>query len=171
MKQILGFIFAASLILLSACGGQSTEAQSESQESNAQNTNDILNLGETGVQEGTAGSIEITAHSTQILESYEEFTPSNGVFVIVDISVKNNGETEINGGDITRASLFDDQETMFNSTVYDEFVEHIYGEINPGETVSGQIIFNHFPSEYYELVFGYGLSTTVNELRWHIPGN
>ena len=46
-------------------------------------------------------------------------------------------------------------------------LESFIGEIAPGESAAGQIAFDFFIEDYYELAFGYGmLSSVSNEIRW-----
>ncbi|MFN7251943.1 MAG: DUF4352 domain-containing protein [Anaerobacillus sp.] len=175
MKYILTILLALSLLTIAGCGdkpseGTTTEPTNNSKETTEQKEkvdqeNKVLKLGETGRMKDTLGEHDITINSFEILEEYEGNKPysSNTWFVVVDATINNLGEKALDSFTITRTRLFDlDSNGGSNEESFTVFPE----EIQPGETVSGQIIFDIPKSSSYELVFGFALSSVATELRW-----
>ncbi|WP_078556705.1 DUF4352 domain-containing protein [Bacillus alkalicellulosilyticus] len=116
-----------------------------------------MTLGETGLYDTPVGKFDITVHSVKISESEGEHFPISDVFLIFDISLKNNHNEEVNSIDILRSVLFNENETSSGNQFHLDFIEEFPITVSPGETVTGQLIFDHFESSYYELVFGHAL--------------
>jgi uncharacterized lipoprotein YehR (DUF1307 family) len=175
MKYLLTILLALTLLTIVGCGdkqseGTTTEPTSASKETKEKTDkvdqdNKVLKLGETGRMKGTLGEFDVTVDSFRILEEYEGNKPysSNTYFIEVDVTINNLEDKVLKTYSITRARLFDlDSNGGSNEESFTVFPE----EIQPGETVSGQIIFDIPKSSSYELVFGFARSSVATELRW-----
>ena len=132
----------------------------------------VLALGETGVIEDTLGTYEVTAtgfsFETEMSEDDPYQTPYNGTFVVIDVMIKNIGETILDSEDITNTSLYrEDTGGMRNSPSFSSIENFIGNEIKPGEILSGQLLFDLGKEDYYELAFGANMPEHIsNEVRW-----
>jgi uncharacterized lipoprotein YehR (DUF1307 family) len=174
MKKLFTILLAVSLLTIAGCGdktseGTTTEPTNNSKETTEQKEkvdqeNKVLKLGETGRMMDTLGEHDITVHSVEIIEEYEGNKPysADTNFIAFDVTIKNLGDKALEAFWITRSRLFKMDNGVSVEEKYTEFPE----EIQPGETVSGKIIFDISMSNSYELVFGYGLSSVATELRW-----
>ena len=126
----------------------------------------ILSLGETGTMDDTLGTYEVTPTAVEFVESADGESPYNGIFVVVDITIKNTGDAELASEDIAKADLFNSDDIRMESLNYYSFAENFEGPIAPGEEMSGQLVFDHNQTDTYQLIFGYGLETVSNEVKW-----
>lgn len=171
LKSILLITFI--LVPLVGCSGDSNEegnnitlGTEKNKDNSSYDSNEVLSLGETGTMTTVLGEYEVTAHSVEIHEKFGDAKLNRDMFVIIDISIKNIGEDTLNGSDITKAVIFDDRGLRANALIHHDFVELITGDIEPGETESGQLLFDSNSSDSFELLFGYGRRLTSNEVRW-----
>ncbi|WP_163582478.1 DUF4352 domain-containing protein [Gracilibacillus saliphilus] len=132
-----------------------------------ESSNEILGLGDTGTVEGILGNYEVTVTSFQILDEFEDEQPLREKFILVNFEVTNIGEEIVVGEDIYRARLYDDSDLSKENTSYFESVNTLDEDIEEGESMEAQMIFDLNESEYYELVFNHGASeSNVTVLTW-----
>ncbi|MBU9724255.1 MULTISPECIES: DUF4352 domain-containing protein [Bacillaceae] len=176
-------ILIALLIITTACGDDSDSETDEAASDNGSSSdsteqNDVeegtvvLQLGESGTIDTILGKYEITIHSAESYESIDGNNSSRGVFTVLSTTITNVGENTLNGDDIARAVLSRD---TVGGTPNDrdlDFVENFTDPIEPGESVTGELIFDHSVAEnLYEVKFGTGVSTTPDELVWEYTGD
>ena len=144
----------------------------DSDSSDIENDGDVpvLSIGETGVMETILGTYEVTVNSfwfaDELSDGDDVSTPGNGIFIVADITMKNIGEETLGLESIAQTRLLQDGAGIAGFDDYPT-LESFIGEIAPGESAAGQIAFDFFIEDYYELAFGYGmLSDVSNEIRW-----
>ncbi|MGN8645410.1 DUF4352 domain-containing protein [Gracilibacillus sp. HCP3S3_G5_1] len=153
-----------------------TDTEEESNEPEDENegnvedpsNNEYLSLGETGEVTGILGNYEITVNSFEILDEIEGEPSLMEVLVLVNFEVTNIDDEPIVGKDIYNGMLFDDDDTS-QENLYDfESIKMLTEEeIQPGETVEAQMLFDQNNSDYYELVFNFGaLESNATILTW-----
>ena len=143
---------------------ESSEKESVSHDSTAEG--EVLRLGETGTVESTIGEYEITVESFEFVDEVEGESSLMELFVLVDVSVTNTGDQTLLGEDINSAALFNQEGITQENTLYYESIELLKGEMAPGESMQGQLLFHQSSSDYYDMVFNYGLETVSTELTW-----
>ena len=149
----------------------SDASEDESTSEGSEDDYDLLSLGETGLMETAIGDFEVTVTRFSFVDQAEESDPyqhpDNGIFVLVDVDLKNVGEEELLSSDIARARLYNNTGAGIAGSTNFPSIEQFPENIEPGETVSGQIIIDHFTEDYYELSFGGNhLESLTNEIRW-----
>ncbi|ADU31785.1 DUF4352 domain-containing protein [Evansella cellulosilytica] len=180
MRKLCLLIITSLIVFTVACGDSNVndvelndestvdeETENIEQDDSYESKDEVLSIGDTGRMIDTLGEYEVTIHSVEITEEIQGNTPMEDVYVIVDLSIKNIGDEILEVQDIIGTHLFSDDDLPSGNMFYVDFIDEIDGEISYGETVSGQILFDQIYSEYYNLVFGWGLSTVSNELTWH----
>src|SRR5690625_3345237 len=177
MKRLqLAFSFFIVLsLLLVACGNAEENQHTNTNNNHTTENQDVsddevvLSLGESGVIEDTLGEYEITVESFEVFESYEDIFPINEdyIFLVIDLTVKNIGDTVLDADDILKPTIFDDNEFSSFRGLDHEFIDPIEGEIQPEEKVSGQILFELQESDYYNLIFGDTLEMVGNKVTWY----
>ncbi|WP_117168157.1 DUF4352 domain-containing protein [Paraliobacillus sediminis] len=164
----------------SETAGEADEAESEGSDSDASDSSsdskgEILSLGETGTMETILGNFEVTPSAVQFLEEVEDdgsyAEPGNGVFVVVDVKVKNIHDKPLESSDIISLDLVDRDGAGSTDNPTFSSIESFEGEIAPGEEMTGQLIFNHFKEDYYQLQFGADLSTVSNAVTWEFTAD
>ena len=128
----------------------------------------ILKLGETGLLETAIGNFEVTPTTVRFLENVEEEKPYNGTFIVVDLTVENVGSETIISEDVVSATLHSTDDSG-SATNFDDFEEinNFEGEIEPGESMVGEIIFDFRKMDDYQISFGASyLDSLSNEVRW-----
>ncbi len=125
----------------------------------------ILELGESGIMSNPVGKYEITVKSVRTLDKLGEFDPLMDLFFVFTVSIKNIGDKAILGEEVAVSDLFRDETSRQGSFLHED-IDNFKGEIAPGETVEGEIVFNQAISEDYSLVFGSSLITS-NKLTWN----
>lgn len=170
-KQKVALLFSTVLMLmfLVACGNDSNNENNTANDNNntSNNEGEILSLGESGVVKGVLGEFEVTIDSFEIHETYdgEDTGYEDLMFVLVNFTVKNVGETVLNGEDIARPTLLSEDEHRATND-FSVKVNRLDEEIQPGEESSGQMIFRSPDSDIYRLAFGYNMATIDNEVTW-----
>lgn len=129
MKNVIRLSFLIiSLLLVAACGnndnsngqneGNSNNASNVNSDNEAEQTSEKLRLGDTGTIKDTIGEYEITPSSFEITDSVDGDVPTTASrgdqFIIVEITIKNIGDSALVGSDITRTgvALFDDEDGL-----------------------------------------------------------
>ncbi|WP_117168156.1 DUF4352 domain-containing protein [Paraliobacillus sediminis] len=152
-------------------GDESASDETDSSESEGE----ILSLGETGTSETVLGDFEVTPTAVRFLDEIKDgpySEPHNdGVFAVVDVTLKNIDDEAIESSDITNVHIFgEDGDSVVSNPTFPT-LENFEGEIAPGEEMSGQLLFDTGQSDSYKLVFGYGRSTVSNELTWEFTAD
>src|SRR5699024_5702083 len=138
-KWLLAGIILMSPLFLLAC--VSTETEENPQEDAVEETapthnEESLRLGDTAEIESNLGNYEMTVHSFETYEEFEDVEPSSGLFVLINYSVKNTGDEPIEANDIYNGQLEAinneenpnlSRENSFHFSITAE------GEIAPGE--------------------------------------
>ena len=157
-------------------GADQEDVENDNADSANSETDDevpVLALGETGVIEDTLGTYEITPNSfvfaEELRDGEEVSTPSNDIFVVIDLEIKNIGSETLDLEDITQTDLFTETGSAKpGSSNYPGLIEFT-GEIKPGEKFRGQLAYDTPKRDYYELAFGFGMPSYIsNEIRWVI---
>ncbi|QQK77647.1 DUF4352 domain-containing protein [Salicibibacter cibarius] len=149
---------------------EATEEEEESEEDESGNDasgdfeeDQHLTLGETGVYDTTIGTYEITLDSVSTEDEVEGEPPVNEVFIIAEVTIENISDEAVDAVDLAMADMMNDGETH-------EMAYWDYGfegeEIEPGESLTGELIYDEMESSYYELVYGFASDTVANEVRW-----
>lgn len=130
---------------------------------------DLLSLGEIGLLETALGDYEVTPTSIRLLEEVGVEQPYNDTFIVMDLTITNVGDEAIVSQDIITARLgsaIGDRGSVSNFDDFEE-IDNFEGEIAPGETMTGEIIFDFVLDDSYELSFGaVYLDSLSNEVRW-----
>nr|WP_281419797.1 DUF4352 domain-containing protein [Evansella tamaricis] len=135
---------------MTACGGKTAGS--------SDNEGDLLlKIGETGIVQSNTGNYEMKVHKIQRLEEYKGRTPVQDYFFLLDIEIKNTGDSVLLGKDITRATLLS-KENKTAENWYSDFLTLVPDRIEPGETVHGEVFFDQEHSEEYTLTFAIPLS-------------
>src|SRR5699024_11874679 len=110
MKRLVQFKAVILLIVLSvllaACSSSSDDTNSE----NDKNNNDeelVLTLGETGTIKDTLGEYAVTIESAEAHDTFDGIEPEREEFqfVLINFTVENVGETELEGDAISIPTL------------------------------------------------------------------
>ncbi|SFM22949.1 protein of unknown function [Gracilibacillus orientalis] len=137
------------------------------------NNEEYLSLGETGEVTGVLGNYEITVNSFEIIDEIEGEPSLMDVLVLVKFEVTNIDDSPIVGKDVYNGRLFNDEDSS-QGNLYDfESVKMLTEEeIEPGETVEAEMIFDQNNSDYYELVFNFGaLESNATILTWRFDAD
>ncbi len=135
---------------------------------------EYLRLGETGVMETIIGDYEVTPTSVRYVSEMTEgdpiVNPNSDTFIVIDTMITNIGDEPMNADDaISQARL---RNMRGGGTGrYKDFVsiDNIEGELAPGESIEGEMLFDLGFEEEYELSFGsIALESASNVQEWKI---
>ena len=146
--------------------------EDESNSEGSEDDHDLLSLGETGLMETAIGDFEVTPTSYRFEEELEEgndlITPSNEVFIIVDLEIKNVDENPIKSEDLIYSVVLGNLDGAgLGAYVNYDAIDNFQGEITPGETMTGEVLFDFIREDTYQLSFGESyLDSLSNEVRW-----
>ncbi|QQK77620.1 DUF4352 domain-containing protein [Salicibibacter cibarius] len=121
-----------------------------------------LSLGETGTYDANFGTFEITLDDVWTDDEVEGEPPVDDLYVITEVTVENNSDDTIDAQDLAHADLLNEDES--NIGVY--WFYGFDGDLEPGESLTGELVFDHTDSSYYELTYGWGPDSLSNEVRW-----
>ncbi|WP_170885514.1 DUF4352 domain-containing protein [Bacillus alkalicellulosilyticus] len=124
-----------------------------------------LKLGETGFMKSPIGEYEITVHNVRLVDKVGDYPPLTDSFFVFNVSITNIGDNTISGSDVVISDLFNEEDRKSGSLILEE-INVIDEDIEPGETVEGEILFDQSFSDSYSLIFGYAIITS-NELTWN----
>ncbi|GAQ19904.1 ABC transporter substrate-binding protein [Oceanobacillus picturae] len=133
-----------------------------------------LTIGDTGRFDTDLTTFEITLDDAMIQQEVDEKVSEIGGYIILDITVKNTGETTQPVEDL----LYGFEVTIaLDMTGYQDYAEsfasidEMTGDLKPGEEVSGQYITEVYEAEeyYFRLRSGITASGSSNEVIWTIP--
>ena len=150
-----GLMLAATMLTvgltLVACG-ESTIEQKDNTEvsSEVQETKVVekFSVGDTVVFDGT----EVTLNELRTEPGGQFDTPSEGKFVVANITMKNTTAEEINVSSLMGFELKDSEGYSYNTTFLSEGTKgSLDGAVEPGGTLRGEIPFDVPDSNAYEL--------------------
>ena len=177
-KIALLLIAVSTLIFLGACGNNSNKDSNNDGESNDGNSsateqNSDLGLGDTALIESVLGDFEVTIESFEIHETLngEKSEYDDHVFMIVDFTVNNVGDEILKGDEISRPTLFTEEGDRSSNLRSEESINHLKEELQAGEEDSGQMIFQTYDSNNFEINFGYGMTLKTDDVIWKISRN
>ncbi|TDQ42207.1 DUF4352 domain-containing protein [Aureibacillus halotolerans] len=130
-----------------------------------------LELGETGEIHSTLGKYDITVSNVSYPETVdgEPIGYEDATYVLVDVSINNKTENALPAEEVSISGIGskDDAAYSENRTIYEE-IENFTGEIPPGETMEGEVLFRSTMEDEFQIRFGN--SAVSNELFWNFEG-
>jgi len=146
---------------------------SDDVESNENGDHQILQLGETGTIKDTTGEYEVTPTSFQVVKEWEGEVPNNDdlTFLVVDVTIKNIGESVLNGEELRKVDAIGGKDLTFSNNQLIDKINELEGELQPGEKMVGQLAFALVPTDTYQLVFGLHLGSVSNQITWELPAD
>ncbi|WP_102272014.1 hypothetical protein [Cytobacillus massiliigabonensis] len=131
-----------------------------------------LRIGDTGQTESTIAKYEITLNSVKIKNTIDGKTPSLDHYFLGEITLKNIGETAFDAADIVDNLAFT-EDLKFGgdgdfSKLYTE-VNPLIGKVEPGQSVTGDILFQGIDSDTYYIRTKKGLLSSgavKNDTIW-----
>lgn len=155
---------------------QSNDKQKDDNESDSEEPAEDqlgLKLGETGIVENN-DKMEVTLKSASYEEEVGGIGPNDddGIYIIVDVTIKNIGDTAFDGKNIFTPDIATDnsEEPMaYINNALDEQrdgVKLLDGELKPGDTVNGKLYFDAKKGKKYKIAFGHKSSQIVTKASW-----
>jgi|SRR5690625_4005449 len=183
-SSLIGLLMIVMLVI-AGCGSNdatnNNRANANDSENNSANDADsieygdeqVLQLGETGTIKDTTGDYEVTPMSFVITEEWENQTPKidGDVFLIIDVSIKNIGESVLNGEQLRKVDAIGGDETTVDNSALFDYVDQLEGELQPGEIMEGQFAFALPPTDTYQLAWALHLGTVSNQITWELPAD
>ncbi|SEO60797.1 protein of unknown function [Amphibacillus marinus] len=143
------------------------DSEDDAPEDTAGSSSGLLSLGEKGLMETAIGDYEITVHSFAFIDGPEEHLSGSQKYIAVDLSINNIGNETLISEDVAMATITDSESGGRPNETALDIVEHFEGDIEPGEEVSGQLLFRFREEDTYNLRFGANLlESLTNELVW-----
>lgn len=184
------FIFIAllfvAMLAVAGCGNNddtnngktnnnANDNQNEVEENNsaADGEDQVLQLGETGTIKDTTGEYEVTPTSFVVTDEWEGETPKSeeNVFVIVDVTVKNTGDTKLDGKQLRRVDAVGGKDLVTKNNQLFDKTNQFEGELQSGKEMQGQFAFSMIPTDTYKLVWGMDLGSVSNEITWELDAD
>lgn len=131
-----------------------------------------LKIGDTGIIETTIATFAVTIHEARIEKSIEDEEPDRENFVLVDVSLENLSDSEIDIRDsLDVLELTGDLEGSGGPDFshLSDVIETMEGTLDPGETVKGNLLFEADEFETYYIRVREGLvaaSASKNQTIW-----
>ncbi|HEU5140386.1 MAG TPA: DUF4352 domain-containing protein [Bacillales bacterium] len=187
MKKAI-FLFGVLLFSLSflwGCNGGGKESQKTtaniSDDSMEQNSDEIgnqvgLEVGEVGTIQDTLGTYEVKLKSADIKKEVKGLESKADIFILVKLSIKNVGDHPIKAGEVIESvKLLDDhkgggEDKADHTKGLNTFKGK--GEIQPGTSKNGVLLFDMPESEYYQMVWNFGFTGTLsNKVTWEFDAS
>src|SRR5690625_2983185 len=187
-SSLIGLLMIV-MLALAGCGSSDNENNNETNanasmndngnnssddvESNENGDHQILQLGETGTIKDTTGEYEVTPTSFQVVKEWEGEVPNNDdlTFLVVDVTIKNIGESVLNGEELRKVDAIGGKDLTFSNNQLIDKINELEGELQPGEKMVGQLAFALVPTDTYQLVFGLHLGSVSNQITWELPAD
>ena len=192
-SSLIGLLMIV-MLAIAGCGSSDNENNNETNDNstnanasandNGNNSNDdvdsnedgdhqILQLGETGTIKDTTGDYEVTPMSFVVTDEWENQTPKidGDVFLIIDVSIKNIGESVLNGEQLRKVDAIGGDETTVDNSALFDYVDQLEGELQPGEIMEGQFAFALPPTDTYQLAWALHLGTVSDQITWELPAD
>lgn len=127
-----------------------------------------LKIGDTAVVENNFTKFEMTLDGVELTEEAGETPSEQGNYVIVDLTVTNLSDEPLTGGDAFSSTRLETKENTSGFTWFyiDGVVEAWDSEIAPGDTQSGQLLYDVEKSEEYTLTLGKNLEGLTNQVTY-----
>ncbi|MEY8749546.1 DUF4352 domain-containing protein [Alkalicoccobacillus gibsonii] len=131
-----------------------------------------LKIGDTGIIETTIATFAVTIYEARIEKSIEDEEPDRENFVLVDVSLENLSDSEIDIRDsLDVLELTGDLEGSGGPDFshLSDVIETMEGTLDPGETVKGNLLFEADEFETYYIRVREGLvaaSASKNQTIW-----
>ncbi|SEO60848.1 protein of unknown function [Amphibacillus marinus] len=193
MKKILIPILMGFLLLI-ACSnnnviieevpeenaeGRSNDNDSTKEDEGEDNTStsdnsEILDLGEVGTLETELGNFQVTPTAFRFEDEIDDGdineTPYNGTFIIVELTIENIDDQTLLSEELVKSANLENLDGAGIAPFLDfNTIENFEGEIEPGASMSGELLFDFTNEEVYEFSFGADyLESLSNEVRWHL---
>lgn len=137
---------------------------------------ELLSLGETGTLEQNIGTFEVTPTAITLKDEIDGEVPENEGhnFIIIDVEIKNIGEKTLEVDAIAESSsivLLSDEGYRGSVRIFKTHLldNPITEDLEPGEEVEGQMLFERKTSEYYDFRYGHNLlSSLSNQVTWRL---
>lgn len=145
-----------------------TEDNRKVEQSDNQGEGRILSIGETGVVDSPLGKYEVTLDKVSFHSELDGITPTRGVFALLTVTIENISNNQLDLYAINEPKIFDSRGfDIIISTKLDNEIDALIGELGPNDKITGEILFDTFDSEEYQLV--YGDKVKSNEVTWKFP--
>ncbi|MEK4563618.1 DUF4352 domain-containing protein [Alkalihalobacillus sp. FSL R5-0424] len=131
-----------------------------------------LGVGDTGDVHSTIGSYSITVNEVEILDEVEGEMSELDYFIRVNYTVKNIGDEEIDAREAidTMESVHDLERSGFRDrSPYIDEIDGIDGSLSPGESITGDTVYDAYESEenYLRITEGLvGSGAVENQIRF-----
>lgn len=129
-----------------------------------------LAIGDTGQLTSNTGTFEITVNDVEILDEFEGEPSALDLLVLFDITLENTGNESFDADDtVNSLELSESEETGGSSQVYLDELDGIEGDLAPGDSISGEMLFDAVEADAYYLKITGGLiasGAVHNEVMW-----
>ncbi|WP_054950895.1 DUF4352 domain-containing protein [Numidum massiliense] len=131
-----------------------------------------LKIGETGLIESAVGKNEITLNSAKYANKVGDEEPFEDVFLILDVTVKNVGDKNFDASEVQGSKVFTEEKIAYdNQADLVKGIKALKGDLAPGKSASGELLFDIEKTGNYRLVFGEGLGTVMNKVEFEFDGS
>ena len=150
-----------------------TEDEADSTLDHTDAGDNLLSIGEKGVIETALGHYEITPTGIRFEEEMKDEdpyqSPDNGVFIIIDVTMTNIGDKTLVSDEVITARLHNEDGSGGMSNYEFQSINNFKEELDPGESYSGELLFDYSKEDTYQFSFGSAhLDSLSNEVRWEI---
>lgn len=164
MKKIsLWSVLVLLVLVVSACGGGSKTGGDGISEDG------ILTIGETGLFKTTAGEFEVTLNSVKVEAGGDGENALRGTYVVANATITSRASKAVKVEEVFPFKIFVDDVVNWNNVTAGKefsFGTQISGEINEGDSLTGEIIFDARNSETYTILLGG--KAEPNKLEWSL---
>ncbi|WP_202078798.1 DUF4352 domain-containing protein [Caldalkalibacillus salinus] len=170
MKKILGLLVIMMLVFgLVACGESDIEPVDNDTTDTETDTDESEGTDEAGNEEGSEetantqnlavgdtvnfNGLLVTVNSVEYSQGNDFESPSEDVFLVVDVSIENETDESENISSMLMTELVDPEGYSYDITIYTDAQGSLDGEVGPGRTMRGQVAFDVPDHESYEFIF------------------
>lgn len=193
VNKLLGISVVLVILLLAGCANPSVEevntgastnqsnAPKNNTEISTEQTNDTqtntpeenktqqvfeapgtFNLGDTV----KVDNLQITLHGVREESGAELFTPKNGKYYLIELTIENVGAESETVSTMIHMKLKDADSQVYTPKIYLNAKEIVDGDLAPGQKVRGEVTFDVPDSDYYEFI--YANPITSGEASWKL---
>ncbi|MGN7312390.1 DUF4352 domain-containing protein [Alkalicoccobacillus gibsonii] len=204
MKKLVNVaaLFAATSVVLIACSNEESQPVNEENSTEQTSSDDStldeeteteseesalgegryedqldLRIGETGTVETTIGVYSVKVNKVEIVQELDGEMSELDYFVLVDYTLKNKGDEELDAAhSISNLEFTDDLEVSGfpNYAEYYETLSLVEGTLAPGEETTGQGLHDAYENDEYYLRVAGGLvasGAAKNDIRFTFQKN